>query len=265
MVEPTTIEIIAQLGAIGMSALAVVIVSIVVYRTRPNQDVQLKLIGVLQTQGETAEKQSANAERLRQQLELHDTNSTDRDNAIVEFMKLLKTGQMTILTATETISKNILATNKLMSETAEKMTSDDISGKLDRALALLEGIDQKLNNIDQDLESTKKEVAVVKKDVQDIQKAQTGEHPSVANHNKTEGRAESDTPAQHDAVKTNTPHESSKETTDTAKRTHTVSGSPAPVSKSQARQTANNGNGKSDDNDEDDDKEVPPDPVPRGG
>ena len=205
--EETALQTIAQLGAIGMSALAVVIVTFMVYRTRPNQEVQLQLIGVLKTQGD-------NALTLKDQLENHDRDSNQRDDKIAEALQgikslianmlaeqqALKLGQSTLLGAVDTMSKTILQTNTMIGEAAKQMTSENIIEKLDRALTILEGIDSKLaamkvqaEDIAGRLKTAEQDVAAVKGEVQGIKASQTNEHPTVSGSaSKTQARRKTD-------------------------------------------------------------------------
>ena len=165
------------------------------------------------------------------------SESRQRDTALLDYLRAndtmvsqlferVLTGQGVILGTVESMSKTVLQTNQLISETVKTMDTADINEKLDRALAILERLETTFNDLKPEVATLKTNITgidsrltcaedgllTVRDDVMAIKKAQTQETDPpapIASVSKTNARRKTDeqeTPVvKPEPTKTDTP------------------------------------------------------------
>ena len=148
------------------------------------------------------------------------------DTMVSQLLERVLTGQGVILGTVESMSKTVLQTNQLISETVKTMDTADINEKLDRALAILERLETTFNDLKPEVATLKTNITgidsrltcaedgllTVRDDVMAIKKAQTQETDPpapIASVSKTNARRKTDeqeTPVvKPEPTKTDTP------------------------------------------------------------
>ena len=212
--EPELIKTLADLGALGMASVAIVIMVLVIYRTRPSQEVQLQLISLMNSQA-AIDKENVSAIQevnvslretvllLRDRTALfqefftkveidHRTHTEDQTatRALLANMHSdLISEQARAQAVSESTALDFAGLKETLQEVALQMTADDMNGKLDKVLEALLRIEHSIaeikpeaaslkltvTEINQRLERAELDVNLVKDEVVNIKKRETGE------------------------------------------------------------------------------------------